>query len=173
MRSSAQRGFVKGRGRIIIHGPAARRACLGLQSTVMIDLVDHAIDTAALLERVNSPAAGAVVLFLGTVREMTGGRRTVALDYECYREMARKKLAELEAEARRRWPIVECAIIHRLGRLELAEASVAVAVSTPHRDDAFEAAKWLIDALKKEVPIWKKENWDDGSTEWVHPGTND
>src|SRR5438128_1270907 len=138
-------------------------------SNVMIDLVDHPIDTASLLNQVNSPAAGAVVLFLGTVREMTGGRRTVALDYECYGDMARKKLAELEAEALRRWPIVECAIVHRLGRLELAEASVAVAVSTPHRQDAFEAAKWLIDTLKKEVPIWKKENWEDGTTEWVHP----
>ena len=138
-------------------------------TTAMIDLVDQPIDTAALLELVNSPRAGAVVLFLGTVREMTGGRRTVALDYECYGEMARKKLAELEAEARRRWPIVECAIVHRLGRLQLAEASVAVAVSTPHRHDAFEAGKWLIDTLKKEVPIWKRENWADGTTEWVHP----
>src|SRR5437660_671683 len=125
-------------------------------TTAMIDLVDQPIDTAALLELVNSPRAGAVVLFLGTVREMTGGRRTVALDYECYGEMARKKLAELEAEARRRWPIVECAIVHRLGRLQLAEASVAVAVSTPHRHDAFEAGKWLIDTLKAEVPIWKR-----------------
>src|SRR5262245_22548867 len=89
MRSSAGRGFVGGRGRIIIHGLAPCRACPG--NNVMIDLVDHAIDTAALLEWVNSPQAGAVVLFLGTVRETTGGRRTVALDYECYGEMARKK----------------------------------------------------------------------------------
>src|SRR5262245_10455524 len=95
------------------------RAARAQASNVMIDLVDHPIDAAALLDGVNSPAAGAVVLFLGTVREMTGGRRTVALDYECYGEMARKKLAELEAEARRRWPIVNCAIVHRLGRLEL------------------------------------------------------
>ncbi len=135
----------------------------------MIKLVESPIDTAALLDHVSSPRAGAVVLFLGTVREMTAGRRTVALDYECYPDMARKKLAELEAEARDRWPIVECAIVHRLGHLELAEASVAVAVSTPHRQDAFAAGKWLIDTLKEVVPIWKKEHWDDGTTEWVHP----
>jgi molybdopterin synthase catalytic subunit len=136
----------------------------------MISLTHHPIDTAALLEQVNSPQAGAVVLFLGTVRELTGNRRTVALDYECYPEMAEKKLAELEAEARRRWPVVECALVHRLGHLELGEASVAVAVSTPHRQDAFEAGKWLIDTLKEVVPVWKQENWSDGSKEWVHPG---
>ena len=83
--------------------------------------------------------------------------------------MAEAKLAELEAEARRRWPIVECAIVHRLGHLELGEASVAVAVSTPHRRDAFEAGGWLIDRLKEVVPIWKKENWADGTSQWVHP----
>ena len=136
----------------------------------MVALTNQAIDTAALLAQVGSPQAGAVVLFLGTVREMTGERRTVALDYECYPQMAEKKLAELEAEARRRWPVIECAIVHRLGRLELGEASVAVAVSTPHRQDAFEAGKWLIDTLKEVVPIWKQENWADGTTEWVHPG---
>jgi molybdopterin synthase catalytic subunit len=136
----------------------------------MVELTTAAIDTAALLQRVNSPLAGAVVLFLGTVRELTKGRRTASLDYECYPEMAEKKLAELEAEARRRWPIVECAIVHRLGHLELGEASVAVAVSTPHRQVAFEAGQWLIDTLKEVVPIWKKENWADGETEWVHPG---
>jgi molybdopterin synthase catalytic subunit len=136
----------------------------------MIELTDAPIDTAALLAHVSSAQAGAVVLFLGTAREMTAGRRTVALDYECYPEMARRKLAELEAEARSRWPIVECALVHRLGHLELGEASVAVAVSTPHRQDAFAAGKWLIDMLKEVVPIWKKENWEDGTTEWVHPG---
>jgi molybdopterin synthase catalytic subunit len=138
----------------------------------MVSLVDTPIDTAGLLAAVSTRQAGAVVLFLGTVREMTGQRRTLALDYECYRQMAEKKLAELEAEARRRWPIVECAIVHRLGHLELGEASVAVAVSTPHRQDAFEAGKWLIDTLKEVVPIWKRENWSDGTTEWVHPGVS-
>lgn len=136
----------------------------------MVELTHEPIDTAALLTAVNSPQAGAVVLFLGTVREFTQGRRTVALDYECYPGMARKKMEELEAEARQRWPVINCGIVHRLGRLELGEASVAVAVSTPHRNDAFEAGRWLIDTLKEVVPVWKRENWDDGSQEWVHPG---
>ena len=136
----------------------------------MIQLTDHPIDTGELLAQVSSPLAGAVVLFLGTVRELTKGRRTASLDYECYPEMAQKKLAELEAEARRKWPVIECGIVHRLGHMELGEASVAVAVSTAHRQDAFEAGKWLIDTLKEVVPIWKKENWADGTTDWVHPG---
>lgn len=136
----------------------------------MINLTHNTIDAANLLEQVNSPLAGAVVLFLGTTREITGDRRTRHLDYECYPEMAEKKLVELEAEARRRWALVECAIVHRLGRLEIGEASVAVAVSSPHRQAAFEAGQWLIDTLKEVVPIWKQETWADGSTEWVHPG---
>jgi molybdopterin synthase catalytic subunit len=135
----------------------------------MTDLTNQPIDAVAALDRVQSPAAGAVVLFLGTTREMTCGRRTDSLDYECYPEMAQRKLTELEAEARRRWPIVECAIVHRIGHLELGEISVAVAVSTAHRDDAFAAGRWLIDTIKQEVPIWKRENWADGETEWVHP----
>lgn len=138
----------------------------------MIELTREPIDTSRLLAHVTQREAGAVVLFLGTVREMTNGRRTVALEYEAYPEMAESKLAELEAEARRRWRIVECALVHRLGRLDLAEASVAVAVSTPHRNDAFEAGRWLIDTLKEVVPIWKQENWDDGTTAWVHPGSH-
>ena len=109
-------------------------------------------------------------MFLGTTRELTGERRTESLDYECYPEMAQKQMAELETEARRKWPIVECAIVHRLGHLGLGEASVAIAVSSPHRRDAFEAGQWLIDRLKEVVPIWKKENWADGTSEWVHPG---
>ena len=136
----------------------------------MIELTHNTIDAAALLDRVGSPRAGAVVLFLGTVRDLTHGRQTESLDYECYPEMAEKKLAELEAEARRRWPIIECALVHRLGHMQPAEVSVAVAVSTPHRRDAFEAGQWLIDALKQVVPIWKRENWSDGTQEWVHPG---
>jgi molybdopterin synthase catalytic subunit len=136
----------------------------------MIELTSQPIDSAALLSRVSSPAAGAVVLFLGTTRQFTDGRETTALHYECYPEMTEAKLAELEAEARRRWPLVDCAIVHRLGKLELAEASVAVAVSSPHRGDAFEAGRWLIDTLKEVVPIWKQEHWADGSSEWVHPG---
>ena len=136
----------------------------------MIRLTENPIDIAAVAEAARSPAAGAVVLFLGTARETTGGRRTSSLDYDAYPEMARAKLAELEAEARRRWPLVECAVVHRLGHLELGEVSVAIAVSSAHRAAAFEAGKWVIDRIKEVVPIWKKENWADGTCEWVHPG---
>lgn len=138
----------------------------------MIAIVTDSIDAADVLRRVCSHEAGAVVLFLGTTREFTAGRRTASLDYECFADMAQAKLAELEAEARRRWPLVECAIVHRVGHLELGEASVAVAVSTAHRRDAFEAGQWLIDTLKQVVPIWKQENWSDGTSQWVHPGLN-
>jgi molybdopterin synthase catalytic subunit len=136
----------------------------------MIEITEAAIDHAAITEGVRSNGAGAVCTFLGTVRELTGSRRTVSLDYEAYPEMALKKLAELEASARRRWPIIELAMVHRVGHLDLGEVSVVVAVSCPHRQDAFEACRWLIDTVKEVVPIWKKENWADGSEEWVHPG---
>lgn len=136
----------------------------------MIELTEQIIDVAAILARVNSAQAGAVVLFLGTTREFTRGRQTQTLYYECYAEMAEKKLAELELQARQKWPLVECVIVHRLGEVPLEQASVAIAVSSPHRDAAFAAGKWLIDTLKEEVPIWKQEHWSDGTTEWVHPG---
>jgi molybdopterin synthase catalytic subunit len=136
----------------------------------MIKLVHEPIDSQAVLDSVASHDAGAVVLFLGTTRAVTHGRRTESLDYECYPEMAEKKLAELEAQARERWPLVGCAIVHRLGHLRLGEASIAIAVSSPHRAVAFAAGQWLIDTIKEVVPIWKRENWADGTTEWVHPG---
>ena len=136
----------------------------------MIEITASPIDHAAWTDRVRSNMAGAVCTFLGTTRELTGGRRTVTLDYEAYPEMAAAKLGELEAEARRRWPLVEVAIVHRVGRVDLGEVSVVVAVSAPHRGDSFDACRWLIDTLKDDVPIWKRETWADGSTDWVHPG---
>src|SRR6266550_4922747 len=136
----------------------------------MICLTREPIDYYALTEQVRQPGCGAVVTFLGTVRDLTGDRVTVALDYEAYPGMAEKKMAEIEADTRSRWPVGEIALSHRLGRLEVGDVSVAVAVSCPHRSEAFEAYRHAIDRLKELVPIWKKENWADGSTEWVHPG---
>jgi len=135
----------------------------------MINLTPEPISVPHLLELAQQPEAGAVVLFLGITRQFTGKRETAELAYEAYRDMAQAELARLEAEARRRWPLVQCAIVHRLGVVPLAEASVAIAVSSPHRDDAFEAGRWLIDTLKQCVPIWKQERWADGKVEWVHP----
>jgi molybdopterin synthase catalytic subunit len=135
----------------------------------MIRLTTETIDYHALTEQVRRPECGGVVLFLGTVRDLTDGRVTTALDYEAYPGMAEKKLAEIEAQTRARWPVGDIALVHRLGHLEVGEVSVAVAVSCPHRAEAFEACRYAIDRLKEIVPIWKKENWADGGTEWVHP----
>jgi molybdopterin synthase catalytic subunit len=139
----------------------------------MVVITHDPIDYQQLTEDVRSNDAGAVVLFLGTVREMTKGRRTIALDYDAFGEMAEAKMQELEQEAREKWAVVNVGLIHRLGHLELGEISVAVAVSSPHREVAFEAGKYLIDTLKVVVPVWKKENWDDGTSEWVHPGMDE
>lgn len=137
-----------------------------------VELTQQPIDSAALIEFVTTPQAGAVLLFLGTVRELTQGKQTVALDYDAYPEMALQQMQRLVDEAAERWPLQRVAIVHRLGRLELAEASVAIALSTPHRKEGFAAGQFLIDELKVRVPVWKQENWADGSTEWVHPGTD-
>src|SRR5438876_12443403 len=137
----------------------------------MIRLSSSEIDYTALTEEVRRPGCGAVVAFLGTVRDLTDGRVTTALDYEAHPTMTEKKMAEIERETRDRWPIGEILMVHRLGRLKVGQVSVAVAVSCPHRDEAFAACHYAIDRLKKIVPIWKKENWADGTTEWVHPGS--
>src|SRR5216683_6237867 len=135
----------------------------------MIQLTAEPIDHAALTERVRRKNCGAVVTFLGTVRDLTDGRVTAALDYEAYPAMAEKKMAEIERETRAGWPVGEMVMVHRLGHLDVGEVSVAVSVSCPHRAQAFDACRFAIDRLKEMVPIWKKENWADGCTEWVHP----
>ena len=135
----------------------------------MTRLTRDPIDYHALTEAVRSPHCGAVALFLGTVRDLTGDQVTAFLDYDAYPPMAEAKLAEVEAAVRRRWPVGEVAMVHRLGRLGVGEVSVAVAVSAPHRAAAFEACRFAIDTLKELVPIWKKENAPDGRAGWVHP----
>jgi molybdopterin synthase catalytic subunit len=137
----------------------------------MTRLTHEPIDYHALTESVRSPHCGAVALFLGTVRDLTGEQVTVFLDYEAYAPMAEKKLAEIEADVRARWPVGNVAMVHRLGRLAVGDVSVAVAVSSPHRGDSFEACRYAIDTLKELVPIWKRENAPDGTGEWVHQST--
>jgi len=138
----------------------------------MISLTDQSIDLSALVQQASQPAAGAVVAFVGITRQFTAGKQTLQLRYEAYQSMAQAKLAELEAAARQRWQLVECLLVHRLGEVPVSEASIAVVVSSPHRRVAFEAAEWLIDRLKQDVPIWKQEQFRDGTTEWVHPGAS-
>jgi molybdopterin synthase catalytic subunit len=139
----------------------------------MVELTAEPIDWQLLTEQVRRADCGAVVTFLGTVRDLTDGKMTVALDYEAYPGMAEKKMAEIESATRERWPVGELRLVHRLGHLDVGEVSVAVAVSCPHRAQAFEACRYAIDRLKELVPIWKQENWADGRTEWVHPGTEE
>ncbi len=137
----------------------------------MITLTHAPIDTTAVLQQVQHRQAGAVCLFLGTVRELTGSEVTVYLDYEAYPAMAEAKLAEVESQMRSRWPVLEAVLIHRLGRLAVGDVSVAVAACTPHRVDAFEACRYGIDTLKELVPIWKRDIAGDGQQHWVETHT--
>jgi len=135
-----------------------------------IDILDTPLDASAT-NRVLDPDAGGVTTFLGTTRSEVNdaGQSLVALDYEAYRDMALKQMQDLAQRARERWPIIKLVLLHRIGRVALAEPSVLIAVSTPHRGEAFEACRFLIDTLKAEVAVWKKEIWADGSGTWIHP----
>ena len=135
----------------------------------MIQIVHNSIDAASVLASVSQPDCGANVLFTGTTRRMTGDRETNRLEYECYESMAIAKMQALVDSACDQWPVAKASIVHRVGVVDIGEASIAVAVSTPHRADAFAAAAWLLERLKQEVPIWKREIWTDGNQEWVHP----
>ncbi|MEW8977186.1 MAG: molybdenum cofactor biosynthesis protein MoaE [Symbiobacterium sp.] len=127
--------------------------------------------------RVTNPHSGATVVFVGTVREWTNGRRTVHLEYEAYAEMAVAQMERIGQEIAERWPGARTAIVHRVGALAVTEASVVIAVATPHRAEAFEACRYAIERLKQIVPIWKKEVWEDGEEwvgsqtgpDWMHP----
>jgi len=128
-----------------------------------VALVRDRIATETILTRIKQPEDGAVVVFEGIVRDHTRGRRTLYLDYEAYEPMARRKLEELAEEALKRFEIREVALVHRLGRLQHTETSVFIAIASAHRAAAFDACRWLIDILKKTVPIWKKEYFEDGA----------
>lgn len=123
------------------------------------------ISTEEVMNKVITPSCGATLLFVGTTREFTEGQRTVFLEYEAYEPMAISTLEQIGAEITERWPGADCAITHRIGKVELAEISVVIAVATPHRQDCYEASRYAIERLKQIVPIWKKEIWEDGS-EW-------
>jgi molybdopterin synthase catalytic subunit len=136
-----------------------------------IQLQAEPIEVGPVNEFVSVPEAGGIAVFLGTTRAETSpdGQLLVALDYQAYEEMAAQQMTDLARRARERWPIHRLAILHRTGRVALAQPSVLIAVSCPHRGEAFDACRWLIDTLKAEVPIWKKEVWEGGRERWVHP----
>jgi molybdopterin synthase catalytic subunit len=130
---------------------------------VAVQLVRERIDAERIVQRLKAGSDGAVCVFDGIVRDNSRGRETLHLDYEAYEEMALKQMVALRADAVARFGVREVAIVHRLGRLYVGETSVLIAVASAHRAAAFEACRWLIDSLKKTVPIWKREQFADGA----------
>ncbi len=138
--------------------PAATQADADL-----CELVRRPIRGGEIVAQLKAPSDGAVVVFDGIVRNNSGGRKTLHLEYEAYESMALAKMREIGAEIHRKFPIHRVALVHRLGRLEIGETSVFIAVSSPHRRAAFDACRFAIDTLKRTVPIWKKEFFADGA----------
>lgn len=119
-----------------------------------------------VVDKVKSDSSGAIATFIGTVRNESMGKKVLYLEYDAYEEMAIKKLREIGEEIKKKWEIDKIAVIHRIGRLDIGERSVVIAVSAPHRKDALLACQYIINRIKEIVPIWKKEVWEDGET-WV------
>jgi molybdopterin synthase catalytic subunit len=132
-------------------------------------VVDEPLSLAPVVAAVSRPSQGGLVTFSGVVRNHSNGKKVTRLDYEAYAPMAEKKLAEIASEARQTWPGVEVAVMHRVGTLEPGALAVVIAVSAPHRKEAFRACEYVIDRLKQDVPIWKKEYAEDGEV-WVGLG---
>ena len=135
----------------------------------MFKITSDEIELGDVIRAVEAGDAGAIVHFLGVVRNNTEGREVSYLEYEAYPPMAEKKMAEIAQEIHEKWGLDRVAMIHRVGRLEIGEVSVAVAVASPHRKEAFEACHYAMNRLKQIVPIWKREVWTDGEEEWVKP----
>ncbi|CAN5132433.1 molybdenum cofactor biosynthesis protein MoaE [soil metagenome] len=136
----------------------------------MVKITDQPIDVQEVIDSVQSDKAGAIDVFIGTVRNNTAQKNVVRLDFEAYDRMAERELEKIISSAREKWPVEEMSIYHRKGILSIGDIAVVIAVSTPHRKEAFEACKFAIDTLKNTVPIWKKEIFEDGEV-WVsaHP----
>jgi molybdopterin synthase catalytic subunit len=132
----------------------------------MIKITEKPIDVQKVIDTASSLGAGAVNIFIGTVRNTAHGKNVVWLEYEAYESMAVAEIRKIIDEASHRWPLLGWAVSHRVGTLKPTEVSVVVAVSAPHRRESFEACQFIIDSLKKKVPIWKKEVFEDGE-EWV------
>lgn len=130
------------------------------------EILKEPIDIQTVINKVIQREAGAITTFIGTVREFTNGKKTLFLIYEAYEEMAVKKLEQIGREIEERWHGAKVAITHRIGRLEITDIAVIIAVSTPHRADAYEANRYAIERIKEIVPIWKKEHWENGEA-WI------
>lgn len=132
----------------------------------LFNITEEPIQIESVVRQVIHPNAGAVNTFIGTVRELTHGKKTLYLKYEAYVTMAEKKLGEIGDEIMKKYPDSRVAITHRIGRLEITDIAVVIAVSTPHRAESYEASRYAIERLKEIVPIWKKEHWEDGE-KWI------
>jgi molybdopterin synthase catalytic subunit len=137
--------------------------------TPLATIVRAPIDPLAIVDRVTGPANGAILLFLGAVRQVNEGRPVTGIDYAAYEEMALRELNAIVAEGAARFGTDDLAVEHRLGTLAVEEISVAIAVGHPHRDSAYALSRWVIEELKQRVPIWKREHYADGAREWVDP----
>ncbi len=135
----------------------------------MVELTHEPIDPRALEARVADPTCGAVVTFLGVVRDHHRGRAVSHLEYEAFVPMAEERIQAILGEVAERYGIARAAVSHRLGRLEIGDLAVAVVVASAHRGEAFEACRYVMDRIKQDVPIWKHETWADGGSEWVGP----
>lgn len=133
-----------------------------------IEIVTCRIDTGSVIASVGDPHSGGTAVFIGTIRDRSGEREVRYLEYEAYTSMALREMTRIAGNAASKWPLGGIAIVHRSGRVHPGEAGVVIAVSSEHRNAAFEACRYLIDTLKKEVPIWKKEVYSDGS-QWTGP----
>ncbi|MGH2569389.1 MAG: molybdenum cofactor biosynthesis protein MoaE [Bacteroidota bacterium] len=132
----------------------------------MIDITPSAIDPRKVIASVETLESGAIDLFVGITRNQSNGRAVKMLEYEAYEPMAQRMMEQIAKQASARWNVHRIAIAHRLGTVPVGEASVMIAVSSAHRHDAFEACRFLIDELKRVVPIWKREYFEDGTVEW-------
>ncbi len=139
----------------------------------MIKITEKPIDIQKVIDATTSLSAGAINVFVGTVRNTAHGKNVVWLEYEAYEAMAVAEIRKIMAETSQRWPILGSAVCHRVGTLKPGEVSVVIAVSAPHRREAFEACEFMVSRLKEKVPIWKKEIFEDGE-EWIsaHPSTS-
>ena len=140
--------------------------------TTMKRITHEPLDVQSISDSVRQETNGAVITFQGTTRLYTRDKRVVSLEYEAYQEMAEKKMEEIAQEVRQRWDLEDIALYHRIGHLEIGETSLVVAIASPHRKEAFEAARYAVDRIKEMVPIWKKEVFEDGEV-WVGSETEE
>ena len=149
--------------------PPVSGGAIETEVKVIAKLTKEAVELEPLFAFVSSPEAGAIVTFVGTVREFSHGRKVTALTYEAYEPMAERELQRIADEMMERWQLCKVAIVHRIGELKIGEISVAIFVSAPHRAEAFAAAKHAIERIKEIVPIWKREQFADGTSQWIEP----